>query len=311
MWTCIKDKAIIREPEDYDVIELDEPKTILIDDDEIEVYVEVRINSQDRGECLWPERVSMEFLLALKYSISSVSFNREYQNKVVSDEFALFKIEHLNQCRDRNLSYFEKEMAEEERANYFILGQGVDPAIVTDKKTAEHNDTSFMVNIIMSCDEKGNCTLLNICRERGLSPAQVASIIKKIYYQFEPDACAIEKNSFGEFHIANLIEQTELKIVSHHTGSNKSDPFAGVPSLETLFEHKKIKFPYKTSADKLKTDCLINELHSFGSGEHTDQVMAMWIAYRLILRLLVAQRRMNKLMTGERTRLKKRQTLRK
>jgi len=149
-------------------------------------------------------------------------------------------------------------------------------------------------------------TILNLFRQRGMTPAQVTAVIQKLYHQFEPDACAIEKNSFGEFHIQNLIEQTELKIVSHHTGKNKHDPFAGVPSLEMLFEHGKIKLPYKNTEDKVKTDCLINEFHSFGSGEHTDQVMAMWIAYRLMLRLLVSKRKTSAMMQGKRPTVKRR-----
>lgn len=309
-WKYLHDKAIIREPEDYEIVELEEPKLVIIDDEEIEIIVEVIIHGDDHGECLWPEHMPMEFLLALRFSIKSIAFNREYQNEVISDEFALFKLKHLEACRNDNVSYINHTITATERQEFVYLLQGCDPAIVTDKATAESHDSSFMVDITVGADGRGNCTLLNIFRQRGLTPAQVSGILKKLYYQFEPDALSIERNSFGEFHIANLIEETDLRIVKHHTGSNKRDPYKGVPSLAVAIENKKFTFPYKTAEDKITTDKLIEELHALGVGEHTDQIMALWFVYTLLTRMIAAGRNRKKIVESARPTVKRRSSKR-
>lgn len=300
-WVYIIDQAIIEEPKDFEIVELDEPKIVIIDDEEIEIIVDVVIKGDDHGKCLWPDHMPMEFLLALRYSLKPIAFNREYQNVVISDEFALFKMCHLEACRCDTLSYINHEMTVNEAAEYDFILQGVDPALVTDKATAETHDSSFMVDITIGATNRGKADLLHIHRERGLTPAQVSGIIKKLYYQFDPAACAIERNSFGEFHIANLIEETDLRIVKHHTGGNKRDPYKGVPSLAVAIENRKFRFPYKTAADRIITDKLTDELHALGVGEHTDQIMALWIVYTLLTRMIAARRKHRQMASGRPT----------
>lgn len=300
VWSSVVDKAIIREPNDYEVIELDKPEVVIIEDQEIEINVKVVIHGEDRGICLWKEHIPMEHLLALKYSIDSRLYNREYQNKIVADEYALIaKEQWLEDAKDYDLSYMYSGLDTALRGGYFVLAQGCDPAIVVDEKSAEARDTSYYVNFTLASDEKGNITVLGLDRFRGITPAQAEKRIKANYYKFSPDALAIESNSFGEFHISNLVERTDLKIVKHHTGTQKHDPYAGVPSLSKLFEHRKIKVPYKTADDKKKTDALLNEIYNFGMDEHTDQVMALWIANTLVNRLRLSKNR-NEIFEGER-----------
>lgn len=292
-WNVLKDKAIIREPAKYIVKELEEAKIIIIDDEEVEINYEIIIEGDDSGECLWPEYFSMEALLAIKHSIASQVWNREYQNEVMSDEYALFKMKDLKACCDDNLSYINSSttFTESIAAKYGIIVQGVDPALVTDVRTAEAHDTSFFVDMTIGGDYRGNCELIYLDRARGLKPSQVEARITANCLKFTPFRKAIESNSFGSLHIANLVEKTDLPIVKHHTGGNKRDPYKGVPSLAIMFENRKIKLPYKTPEDRRTTDSLLEELHAFGSGEHTDQVMALWIVMTLYSRVIVLRRR--------------------
>jgi hypothetical protein len=295
-WVVIVDQAIIREPQSFEVIETEDPVT-LVDSfgNEHETYFRVVITSEDRGECLWPEKWTMENLLLLRYTIGTLVFNREYQNLISSDETALFKIQWLEQCRDWDLSYVDGDFHDrDDRLPYFAIVQGTDPSLVDEKKKAESGDTDYMVTISLGVEKDGTETLLGMSRDRGLSPAQVLSKIEKEYNRFDPEYHFLEANSFGTIHAHSLINDKGLRITKHFTERRKSDPYIGVPSLAVKFENKKFRLPYKTPADQVKTDRLIVEFHGLTIEKHDDIVMAMWIASCGVDRVRSGMKRMRR-----------------
>jgi len=275
MWAVHRDVAIIREPAKWEIVELDEP---IIEDDGTEIWFKVVIHSKDRGEVLWPEKWSMEDLLLLRYLIGSVLFNREYQNVIVDDENAIFKLKWLEQCRDENLSYVIGNLSKERRKKYLAIIQGDDPSLITSKQTAEANDSDFHVIWTIGIRPKGNRDLIGLFRTRGNSPAQVEKNIVQENGRFNANLHFLETNAFGAIYAYNLIEREDIKLVKHHTGGNKTDFYQGVPSLAVMFENRKYSLPYKTEEDKQITDKVVEEFHSLGMNVHDDIVMAAWIA---------------------------------
>lgn len=289
----IHDKAIIREPEDHEIKKLDSP--ILLPDGKEQTHAAV-IHGDDPGECLWPEMWSMEKLLLEKFRLGSIVFAREYQDEVVDDETALFPLQKLEACRDDSMSYISGELTPELREKYKVIVLGFDPSLVTSQKKAQARDTDYFVGIGMGLRLDGfTRDLLLIVRKRGLDPDKSMNMVKAVYYQIMPDYCAAETNSFGEILHWNLVHKAAMKILSHVTGSNKNDTFAGVPCLSPLFENGMIHLPNKTEADKLLTNELIAEFHGLGVESHDDMVMGLWIAETLIQRYLAGQANIEKM----------------
>jgi len=286
IWICVEEKAIIREPAKWGIVKRKEP---IVLDDGTEQWYEAVIYSDDQGECLWDDRWSIKILLLHRFTIGTVVFDREYQNKIVSDETALFKLAWLEQCRDETRSYVSGQLSVNQKSQYVAIIQGVDPSLIVSKKEAEAKDSDYMVVATIGLRSDGKRDLLHLFRDRGLSPAMVENMIKVVYYQFDPQYCLLESNSFGAIHAHNLIENTGMKLVRHHTGVLKQDLYKGVPSLSVLFENAKFSLPYATPKDQQLTDIFINEFYRLGSEAHDDIVMAMWIAESGISRFLTSQ----------------------
>jgi len=243
-WQCIVQKAIIREPAGYDIVKRETP--ILrenINGDLMEEWHQIVFHSRDHGKCLWPEGMSMVALLLERLELGSIVFNREYQNEIVDDATTSFRLAWLLQCRDESLSYVAGHLSDEERDKYEIVIHATDPALVTDKKQAKRTDSDYMVQVVIGLTKQGERVLLVLDRERGLSPDQVETRIITCHNRIRPWRLAIEANSFGIIHAHNLINKTGMPVMKHYTGSNKNDPYEGVPHLSPLFENAKFRLP--------------------------------------------------------------------
>lgn len=277
-WYVIHDKAIIREPDDYKVVERKDPIELMgPDGTTYDTNIDIQINGDDRGEVLWPEKWDIVSLLIAKHSLGHL-FTREYQNIAASNERALFKIEDLKGCCDETLSYWSGDMLNrDDRLEYDVIIQGVDPSLVDDKRKAEAEDTDYAVIWTSGVKSNGEEVLLGLERRRGMQPSEILQWIEDEYERFNPAFCFVEVNSFGIIHANSLIRDKGLRVVKHYTDRKKSDLYVGVPAMAIKFENRKIRLPYKTAADKKKTDRLIVEFHYLGQEAHDDIVMGGWI----------------------------------
>lgn len=293
-WSCITDKAIIREPA-HELIATDEPQ-LVVDPFGHEYFVnyQVKFLTDDRGECLAPDKWTMEGLLLLRAGIGSVAFEREYQNIVSSDETALFKLVWLEQCKDEYMSFVVGDLTAEQRIEYVAIIQGADTSLVPDPKMAEAHDSDYTVIWTVGLRRDGSCDLLGLFRKRGLSPQAVEDAIAAEYNRFLPTFMVLETNSFGIIHAHNLIEKRGLKLAKHHTGANKSNLYIGVPSLAVVFENKRIRLPYRTEKDREMTELIISEFYGLGKEPHDDIVMAAWIAQCGVERWKLGQRNLHR-----------------
>ncbi len=283
-WDIRIDKAIIEEPEDYEFVTLDTPE---LDEDGLWIKAKVIIRG-NRGKCLDPINRPMEYLLQKRYSHGTRNFNLVYQNIVTSDETALIKLEWLEACRNEDISYAPIRVDLSKGAvnvvgsytpssRYVGIVRGTDPAIVTDKETAEASDSSYFVSITAGVLPNGHIEVIHLFRERGLTPKQKLEVVERLDRIFKPEFHYYEENAFGAQDIWRLTNETGVPIVKHHTGKNKNNKFKGVPKLGVKFENRRILLPYKTENDRIITDIIIDELHRFPGGEHDDILMAFWI----------------------------------
>ncbi len=272
-------KALIREPEKFTIREL--PQRELNEfGDKSKWRVEIDL-TKDRGEALTEERYPVPRLLALRREIGTAAFSLKYQQEATDDQAALIKWAHLQAAKDETLSYGQYT-----RNHYLELVSGIDPSLVTDKKTAEKNDTDYMVIITLGILPNHHFHLLALERDRGITPLQVRAKIVENARIYQPVLQFFETNNFGEIHHWHLKKETGIPIAKHYTGGQKYDPFQGYPSLATLFENGQIKLPYQTEDDKLKTDLLISELYNPEEANHDDQLSGLWVCYSGARRLI-------------------------
>ena len=221
---------------------------------------------------LWPERWPKKKLIREKEEIGSLVFAQEYQNEPVCEETAYFRNEWIERCYDYGSSLMDCYTGD------LPIFTGWDLALVTDRAKAEEQDSDYTVGISIALGNDGTRHIIDIYRERGLTPSQIISIIKQRAEKFSPTLITIENNLFQSLYEQCLISGTDLPVMGHTTGREKMDVFRGVPSLSVLFENGKYRLPRGDEHSSRLVDTLKNELVGLGVETHDDMVMALWIA---------------------------------
>ena len=236
------------------------------------------VNVTGPSRVLWPEQRPIEYLLKEKQTVGSLLFAREYQNEVQSDDAAAFKMEWLDMAKKLGTNYAFNELPSVERLS---VVQSWDLALITDAKKAEDQDGDYTVGTTWAKDENGTRYLINMVRARGLTPSQLKALIVSEYEKFKEfvNVVMIEKNAFGQLHLLNLQQTTDLPLRQHLTTAGaKSNPWTGVPAMSALFENGKVVLPYRDQESRLMVDTLVQELYGLGREKHDDTVMSLWIA---------------------------------
>jgi predicted phage terminase large subunit-like protein len=236
------------------------------------------VNVSGPSKVLWPEQRPIEYLLKEKQTVGSLLFAREYQNEVQSDDAAAFKMEWLDMAKKLGTNYAFNELPTVDRLS---VVQSWDLALITDAKKAEDQDGDYTVGTTWAKDENGTRYLINMVRARGLTPSQLKALIVSEYEKFKEfvNVVMIEKNAFGQLHLLNLQQTTDLPLRQHLTTAGaKSNPWTGVPAMSALFENGKVVLPYRDQESRLMVDTLVQELYGLGREKHDDTVMSLWIA---------------------------------
>lgn len=221
---------------------------------------------------LWPERWPRERLLREKEEIGSLVFAQEYQNEPVSDETSYFRREWIERC----FAYGERLL--DAYDGPLTVFTGWDLSIVADRASAEERDSDYTVGISIALGDDGSRHIVDIFRERGLTPSQILSVIRDRARRFNPALITIENNLFQSLYEQRLVAETDLPVAGHTTGREKMDVFKGVPSLSVLFENGKYRLPRGDERSSRLVDVLADELTGLGVESHDDTVMALWIA---------------------------------
>jgi phage terminase large subunit-like protein len=219
---------------------------------------------------LCPEKWTYERLMEDKQELGSVLWSREKQNEVVDDATALFKIEWLEAAQDETLRMGEPEPD-------MAIYQGVDLAIVADKRAAEERDSDYTVIVTIGVRPDGTRVVIDCFRERGLSPQQVMEAVLREAGRYRPTLITLENNLFQRIYELELIRNSDLPLKGHTTTRVKADLYQGVPSLAVLFENGKVRLPAGDEYSRSKSRAIIQEFYGLGVEAHDDLVMAFWL----------------------------------
>lgn len=223
------------------------------------------------GRALWPERWPLERLLREKEEVGSLVFAQEYQNEPVCEETAYFRREWIDRCRDPRTALGEVPPG-------LPVFTGWDLAIVSDRDRAEERDSDYTAGITIALEPDGTRRVVDIFRQRGLSPSETLAVIRDRARRFDPRLITIENNLFQSLYEYELIAATDLPVAGHTTGREKMDIYRGVPSLSVLFENGKYRLPCGDPRSSRLVNILADELTGLGVETHDDTVMALWIA---------------------------------
>ena len=263
----INDPAIVKWPDSYEFI-------TEIDKKGREVITGVDVKGD--YEVLWPEERPIEYLLKELRAVGEALFFRELQNQPISSSDQIFKSEWIDSAQFRGKDYSFKSPP---RLNDLTIVQGYDLSLVFDPTKAKKNDSDYTVGITWGKDKDGNRWILDIYRERGITPQQLKDAIVRNYNKWNGHVKLIymERNAFGALHLLDLQTETDLPIKGHLTTA-KNSMKGNINMLSLLFENGKVIIPSATVADDDITSPLIGELVSWPAGKHDDMISALMIA---------------------------------
>jgi hypothetical protein len=233
------------------------------------------ILDDEKRMALWPDRYSYADLMAIKARIGTLSFSKEYLNQPISDETSLFPPSLFEPLKDHTLSYQE---------NY---GGGQLPVYMgVDFSVPGSMDGDWTVVFLFTMDPNSKAfTPLNYWRARPSSLQEQLHKIELWCQLYNVSMGYLENNMFQQIYTNMVRSKSSLPLSGNTvTHSNKTSLEYGILSFRPMFENGKWRFPYKTEADRQKTDLIITEFNGVvqrkgrigNESYHDDIVMAMW-----------------------------------
>lgn len=227
-------------------------------------------------EVLWPQRYTFEDLMKIRQKVGSLVFSQEYLNQPLSDDTTIFPPGLFESGKDRELSYVNSYSG----SNSIYMG--------VDFSVPGNSDGDWTVIFVIEYDPVMKVyRVLNYWRDRPDSVQKQIHQIELYTQLYRVTLGYLEANLFQGIY-ANIFKQKSALPLSGHTVTHtgKSSVDTGVLSFRPLLENGAIIFPYKTSADQIKTDAIITEFNGVtqrrgkigNESFHDDIVMAFWHA---------------------------------
>jgi predicted phage terminase large subunit-like protein len=202
------------------------------------------------GNPLWPEFWSLDELSALKEELPPYKWNAQYQQKPTGEEGAIVK-------RD----WWKRWESDRPPRCEFII-QSWDTAFTKSQRADYSACTTWGVFYLNEDESDVNIILLDALKEKWEFP-ELKDNAKRMYDEWEPDACIIEAKAAGAPLIFELRRMGVM--VSDYTPVRGNDKFVRLNSVTDLFRSGKVWAPETRWADEL-----IEEMARFPNAEHDD-----------------------------------------
>lgn len=234
------------------------------------------IMDEDQKVVLWPERYSYDDLMAIRRKVGPIAFSKEYLNEPLSDDTTIFPPTLFEPLKDSTLSY---ETAYHGSNPVYM---GVDFSV----PGSADGDWTVIFIVMWDPDHK-QFVPLAYWRAR---PSQMQEQVHKIELWcqlFKVTLGYLEDNLFQGIYSNLFATKSSLPLSGHTvTHAKKSSLETGLLSFRPMFENGAWRFPYKTDADRAKTDLIVAEFNGIvqrrgkigNESYHDDIAMAMWHA---------------------------------
>jgi len=203
------------------------------------------------GKSIWPERFPLSWLKQREAELGKASFAQQYLCKIVPESEEIpFPMRLLVAAHDLNQRFMDKR-PEGDTDPYYV---GCDFAM------AIKGDWSAFVVGKKRDDNK--IQVVKIFRFRGMLPSAQMEILRSINNDFHPNRMLLDKSTFGEMFVRDLIAENLPVIGFPFTQENRNSAFA---KAITLLNEGNIVLPYskKPTATSEMIDRLEHELTHF------------------------------------------------
>jgi hypothetical protein len=158
-----------------------------------------------------------------------------------------------------------------------LIALGVDPAATESKKAAE--SAFVMMGVCRHCERR---YLIDYAHERQSPEINPHTILDFAKSYAELDRVRIEVNAYQKALARDpmLVKaQTTYRFLLEdwNTDDRKNDPMIGIPVLSRWMKQGKFSIPYKTDADKERTEYVIRQFIRWPKRPN-DVVMACWLS---------------------------------
>lgn len=226
-------------------------------------------------------------------SIGTLAFNKRYRNISYNEEEMAFREswirgqeEEVNGQRIKHKGCLDRERSFGQVEEGWEVYLGFDPASGSRSKWSAF--AAYVVLAIDPEDEERKIHLIDFKKLQdnfdrmldwlleGNPQYGIPGFLKLYNYK----KGVVEKNAFGKWMVSNDRIEPYIQrntIIPHFTGTDKTDPEAGVFAMGNILQDGRFRIPYKESSDQERAEEFIGELLMYPKGT-CDLVMAMWLA---------------------------------
>lgn len=234
------------------------------------------LDAAGNRQALWPDRYPVEDLDAVRAKIGALLFEREYLNKPLADEMAIFPRRLFEPLLDEDLSYVPAYGGQ----GHTFLG--------ADFSVPGSQDGDYTVVFVLEFDAQRKLyTPLNFWRKRAESVGEQIRMIEYMTQAYRVSKGYLEADVFQRIYAAEFAQKTNLPLEGHLVKGQKGSYVSGILGLRPLLEVGAWRFPYKTDRDKMMTDQLMREFGGIvqrkgklgNEAGHDDIPLALWHAW--------------------------------
>ena len=278
------------------------------------IFIGDAIIDEINEKTLWEERWPYKALMRQRAKMGLVRFNRNYRNRITSDQDSSFPMIWFTGGVDTQTGIYYKGCYDErailgnyDRNQLRMISVGVDPAI------GQSKNAKFFALVVLGLDHMNRIVIADMVRGQFSFPAQKRLVIE-INDIYRPRSIAVENNSYQIALVQGLQEErATLPVIGFHSSvAGKHKPDVGVPAMDIFFESGRFKIPRGSLESRRLTDLLIDELHYWGRNDTSDMAMALWFAFermKPVLKSIGMLPKKDDLLFGDRLRYEREKVL--
>ncbi len=230
------------------------------------------ILDEEAESTLWPDHFPYPDASLRRAEMRPEEWQLVYQNVDTPGLGSSFPAEVIEECKDREHVIGQVDPA-------WKLFVGIDPA-------GGGKQSGFTALILLGWDrDKQELHLVDMVNARALKAYQLKDQILDWAASYNLTEIRVESNGVQSQlvqynqELINPLTQRGIRVVSHHTHSNKWDAQFGVEAIAPWFYNQKVFLPWGNADSQRRVQTLIEQLAGFPMAERSDLVMAFWFAW--------------------------------